>query len=1335
MRLEDAGCRFKAIALGCGVTSQRRFSLFSALPLLFALVFGTSAQTFRGAAVQTVLGTPTLMATGDFNRDGKADVVYQDAITGGSLHVMFGNGDGTFHEVQQIPLPLNVGGRITVADLNNDGFPDLIVSYVGANPSGAIPAFTALLNRGDGTFGAPIYSPFPFKTADYDNHHIAVADFNADGKMDFIFAGSAGLVLMRGDGMGNFIPLVIAPPLSYGDLQDVYLADFNEDGKGDVAINGSFGVYYALNLGGGVFGPVTTIAQVLTNPPLGFGTADIDGDGHQDIVYGYNSSIYAAFGKGDGTFAPPRTVGSAATAPGYAYLGFTDVNGDGRLDLVTSYSGGPVTQLQTAAGQFAFTYGVSPAVGDRGFLAPVYADFDGDGIGDVVTGASGALVFSKGRADGTFHGAQTTVTGGNVLDIQAADFNNDGLVDVAITQGGGSYYGVLQAYLGDGTGTFSQRGSIPYAYPVYAGQSSVADFNGDGIPDLFNAGYALHGDGKGGFPTSTRIASPPSGNRPEGFTVVADFNEDGSPDGVTTTASSGGGTACTLAVGLSAGAGQWNTKQITLPYTNTINGGTPVCAGPLVAADFNRDGHMDLATASFGSIYTYLGDGKGNFTAGQIIPIGYTATGYYAIQSGQNDMEAADLDGDGNVDLIVPIADMNVIQIFYGRGDGTFEPAVSLPTAQDVRYVTVADMNHDGIPDMILGGHALVRILHGLGHRQFETTPTSYAANPYPQKIRVADVNHDGNPDLLVPNGGYSAVVEPGNGFTVLLNTAQASSPDLLYSGLICSPEPSPVGQAFTCTATFTPAANSASPVGTISFSADGVAAGTAVLTSQKAVLTFPATLSAGSHAITASFPGDRNFKAATASITHVVSLATASILLSGPAHVAFGQPVVLQAMLTGSGAGPTGMVSFKDGASTLGQTQITAGSAGLTTSTLSPGIHTLQAAYGGDAAYTPGLSNTLTVVVDAQLTSTVLQASPVSGPLGATIALTATVSAPVGPLSGTVKFFDGSTLLGAAAIDTSGSAHFATTTLALGTHTLSAQFVGTTSLAASVSVGVQVNITGIQTSTTLTAGPNPAYPGQAVSLSATVRSSASAPALTGTVRFFDGSVVLGDAPLNAASIATLSTSTFAVGTHPLQASYLGTTPFIGSQSNLIAEVVLNSSFTLEVMPPQITLQTQHHTTFNLKVTPVGAFSGAVLLDCGVLPAHATCRITPQAVVLTAGGNAQVASVYLDTSDVFGYASAGAAPLSRRIHETWAAILLLPMFAGFGMAARRKRIRSAGGWLFLAAAFLVLTFGATGCSGKLPASVEPGDYTLYFTGLSNTPPLSQTAPLHLTVTE
>lgn len=412
------------------------------------------AQKFISAAVRTVSGDPTVLATADFNHDGRADIVYQDARTGGHLHVMFGNGDGTFHEAQQIALPAGVGNVITVADLNGDGFPDLIVNYDGFDSSFAsYPQFAALLNRGDGTFGAPIFSTFPADSESDGINRIAVADFDGSGHLGFIFQASAGIILMHGDGSGHFRPEVLFPATVADAFDNVYVGDFNEDGKPDFAVDGFSGMRYALNLGQGHFGALQALPLVLTNPRLGDAVADVNHDGHDDILYGANGSLFVAYGRGDGTFAAPVSRGSASDL----IVAVQDSNGDGLPDIVTENLAGPISMLQQTDGTFSAPYEKGPATGDVYFRSPVYADFDGDGIADIVSGATGALIFSKGRSDGSFAGAEAIVAGGG-LDVQTADLNRDGHLDLVLVTGGGSPGGALETYLGDGTGQFRPCG-------------------------------------------------------------------------------------------------------------------------------------------------------------------------------------------------------------------------------------------------------------------------------------------------------------------------------------------------------------------------------------------------------------------------------------------------------------------------------------------------------------------------------------------------------------------------------------------------------------------------------------------------------------------------------------------------------------------------------------------------------------------------------------------------------------------------------------------------------------------------------------------------------------
>lgn len=120
-----------------------RRTLLVACLLSCALGETALSQGFSSAPILPVAGDPQLLATADFDGDGHADLAYLDATTGGSLHILLGNGDGSFRAGQVIAMPSGAGGQIDVADMNGDGVPDLLLSGAGV---------TVLLGRGDGNF-------------------------------------------------------------------------------------------------------------------------------------------------------------------------------------------------------------------------------------------------------------------------------------------------------------------------------------------------------------------------------------------------------------------------------------------------------------------------------------------------------------------------------------------------------------------------------------------------------------------------------------------------------------------------------------------------------------------------------------------------------------------------------------------------------------------------------------------------------------------------------------------------------------------------------------------------------------------------------------------------------------------------------------------------------------------------------------------------------------------------------------------------------------------------------------------------------------------------------
>lgn len=231
-------------------------------------------------------------------------------------------------------------------------------------------------------------------------------------------------------------------------------------------------------------------------------------------------------------------------------------------------------------------------------------------------------------------------------------------------------------------------------------------------------------------------------------------------------------------------------------------------------------------------------------------------------------------------------------------------------------------------------------------------------------------------------------------------------------------------------------------------------------------------------------------------------------------------------------------------------------GKASFSTASLALGSHNLTAEYSGDGAQDASTSPAVSHTVNQGATTTALVVAPNPSTPGQAVTLTATVgvTAPAaGTPSGSVTFKDGGVALGSAVpLDGTGQAQFGTAALALGGHALSAEYSGSTNFAGSVSPAVSQAVNKHATRTVLTATPNPARPGAAVTLAATVSSSGGTS--TGSVTFQEGTKTLGSRSLSA-GVARLDVAGLATGNHSVTASYSGSTTFASSNSATVATV------------------------------------------------------------------------------------------------------------------------------------------------------------------------------------
>ena len=368
--------------------SVTRFTVALALSLL-AIACGssshgnpqnpTSAQISYTASVDLTSGQhPDFVIVADFNMDGKPDIAVS---TPNAVSVFLNQGGNVF----SAPIDTAVQGstylgNMVSGDFNGDGKSDLLIAPVSGTESVIV-----LLGNGDGTFtqGQTVPNSFSFLLG-------RVADVNSDGHLDLIACGNGnmGVVLGNGDGTfqaENFLPN--GPMPNSFDGCDV--ADFNSDGKLDI-LGANFtsdpsNLDVFLGDGTGGFSAPTTLPS--GNPePVSISAADFNGDGKPDVLVGFQGSTAAILlNNGNGTFGSPFVIYGTenSQSQGTTVLA-ADLNQDGKPDaIVSDYSIGVLTiKLNSGAGITAqsqsFTYTLAP-----GLSSLAVGDLNGDGILDI----------------------------------------------------------------------------------------------------------------------------------------------------------------------------------------------------------------------------------------------------------------------------------------------------------------------------------------------------------------------------------------------------------------------------------------------------------------------------------------------------------------------------------------------------------------------------------------------------------------------------------------------------------------------------------------------------------------------------------------------------------------------------------------------------------------------------------------------------------------------------------------------------------------------------------------------------------------------------------------
>ena len=448
-----------------------------------------------GSAAAADYLSPAAVAIADVNGDGKPDLIVTNDESA-DVTILNGNGNGT---VNVPTVGYATGGypqtAAVVADFNGDGHPDLVLANDEFN-------LVLLKGYGDGTFRAALDYYAPIGNGYYgQSKGIATGDFNGDGVADFVVAGvnnisglgGVNVFLSRSDGS-------LQPAVTYGSSSCDYfvaVADFNKDGKLDfVTTDCSANVQLFIGNGDGTFTAGNIFASGGSSPS-DLVAADFDGDGYPDVaVINYNGSSNSSVG----VLLNDKT-GNLQSAVTYTLSGLTtqgiaaaDVNGDSKTDLIVPLNNGSAVSILLGNGDGTFQAEQDVSLGVNYPAAATVADVNGDGIQDLIVtlddGGGDDIAILLGTNPWGYQAP--TYLASSLQDynlnspypqyLKVVDIDGDGKPDLVYTN---PNYGTVGILFGTGSGSFYD----PVEYP--AGENpwglAVADVNGDGTPDVVTA--------------------------------------------------------------------------------------------------------------------------------------------------------------------------------------------------------------------------------------------------------------------------------------------------------------------------------------------------------------------------------------------------------------------------------------------------------------------------------------------------------------------------------------------------------------------------------------------------------------------------------------------------------------------------------------------------------------------------------------------------------------------------------------------------------------------------------------------------------------------------------
>jgi hypothetical protein len=518
-------------------------------------------------------------------------------------------------------------------------------------------------------------------------------DIDADGDMDLLHEGSFSLVAILQDRNGRFFQGHVFKEggVAFGAMTPG-LSDVDGDGRLDVvAVNGSSGhVLVFAQTARGVFAAPLEVGDTAR-----FGTvtaADVDDDGDMDLVSDGGSHLTVFTQLAPGSFAPPVLLGGPGLTDGPDFVTASDLDGDGRRDLLAANNGGRgfVAFYQVDPGTFSPAAPFCTTGFDRPMLQPVVADQDGDGRPDVIatTGNRGQLVLCQQGASGSF--ASPLVIGGPAVSSQVQEVR-------------------------------------------------AVDLDTDRDLDLVCANYGVHQvsvfrqQALGSFSAPTLLFQP-GGLSDVRNVQAADMDEDGDLDLVCSTIDHE--SEPHTAIFAQGPGGAFSAPRFVAPG---------LFASAMTVVDLDADELEDLVIVDSNAVSVVFQNAPAVFTVPQTL-------GGPGITDGAFALVAADLDGDGDLDLISANRARDNVTVFFQQPARSFSPELALGGSGVTRNLvdlSVADLDADGSLDIVVSGSRGLTVFFQRGPGLYpHPTLLGFAAG-IPINHTAVDLDGDGDLDLV----------------------------------------------------------------------------------------------------------------------------------------------------------------------------------------------------------------------------------------------------------------------------------------------------------------------------------------------------------------------------------------------------------------------------------------------------------------------------------------------------------------------------------------------------------------------------------------------------------